>query len=81
MGERSRESRVGGLNLGSPKKKMRKAQKLSSPPYIPPTAVGETDNAAMIALFLDMSSLLHAMEEYMAQCEQANHDQARGMIQ
>ena len=74
-GKKIQGSRAGGLNPTSSKKKMRKSQRRSSPSDIPPAAGGETDTAAMMELILDMLSQMHAMEEYVAQWEQAVLDQ------
>lgn len=47
----------------------------SSHPDILPSPGRKTDSAAMMELLLDMSSQIIAMEECMAQHEQADYDQ------
>ena len=61
------KSQVGGLTPVSPTKKTGKAQRQSSPPDIQPAAGGETENAAMTELLLDILSYMNAIEEYVVQ--------------
>ena len=56
-------------------KKTRKAQSQSSHPDITPSAGRKSDKAAMMEMFLYMSSHMLAIEEYMTQREQADRDQ------
>ena len=77
MGTKSRGKQSCGLNSGTPKKKMRRAQKLPLSPDRQPVADESTGNEALMELLLDMPSQMHAMEEHMSQHDQANCRQAQ----
>ena len=54
---------------------MMRAKKLPLSPNLPPRVGGHTGKEEMMELVLDMSNGLQAMEAYIAQWDEADHEQ------
>ena len=71
-GRQAGGNREGGPNLGTSKKKTRRAQIPSLYSDRPHVAGESTGIEVFIVLLLDMSNQMHAMEDHVSQCKQAD---------